>query len=99
MRPRSCSLCGQPADVSALLLLSTLGVRNRRQQSAKAIPLCNACISVARESSVPVVGNSLTDALTLAWNALTRQSHEYSHPTEAHSPLLPSANVGQKPTN
>src|SRR6185312_1931314 len=99
MRPRSCSLCGHPADVSVLIYLSTLRVRKRRQQSAKAIPLCNACVNTARESDGHEVGRCLMDALTQARSALTRQSDEQSHSATTTSSTSSGQSVGPESTN
>lgn len=83
MRPRPCSLCGRPADVSAVVLLSTLRISPRRQQSTKAVVFCTACINAfLNDGGEPDDSNTiqrLSDALTPAWNALTRHSDEQSH--------------------
>jgi len=99
MTPKSCSLCGRPADVSAFVLVSTLQVSPRRQHSAKAIPFCNACLSTATGCKDSAVTATVIGALTTAWKALTRQSHELSQSQKVHSPDLQVGPTRSEPTS
>src|SRR4051812_12270515 len=80
MRPKPCSLCGNPADFSFVILASTLQVRPRQQQSSAAVPFCRSCIEAALSSrSIEPLGSHpspITDALTAALHALTESSSE-----------------------
>jgi hypothetical protein len=79
MSTKPCSLCGRAADISVLVLISTLRIAPRHQHSAPSIPLCNACLSVSATSARPEVQARLTNALTTACSALTRHSDEQSN--------------------
>jgi hypothetical protein len=78
MIPKPCSLCGRPADVSILLLVSTLRIKPRQQESSPSISFCNACLNLRHEQASPEVLARLADALTRACEALTRHSNEHS---------------------
>ena len=75
MRPKPCSLCGQLADVSFVVLASTLRVHPRRQQTSPSIPFCHWCVESFLRASLPSVDRNivspLTGALTTTYNALT----------------------------
>lgn len=99
MTPKSCSLCGRPADSSAVVIVSTLRVSPRRQQSSTAIPFCNACLTTARTTNGITVGQCVSAALTTASDALTRQSDEQSHSPKAHSLALSTKRNGSESTS
>jgi hypothetical protein len=102
MSAKPCALCGRPADISVLLLVSTLRISPRDQQSAPAIPLCKACVSISEDSGTstePKVDVCLTEALTTACKALTKHSSERSDsPTATSGPTAPSADGAQSAT-
>jgi hypothetical protein len=102
MRPRPCSLCGYPADVSVVLLLSTLRVSSRSQQSTKSIPFCAPCMSAfvgeSRASGEPSLVSALRTALTPAWNALTTHPEEQSLATNPDLQHPPVQVIGQGST-
>lgn len=99
MKPRSCSLCGLPADVSVVLLVSTLRVSPRRQQSTTAIPLCNACLTAAAISDSSEVGRVVAQALTQACSVLTSQSNEQPNPPNPPSLSVAGESVGPESTS
>ncbi len=72
MKPKPCSLCGQPADVSFIILASTLGISPRQQKSSAAIPFCTACLRTAADRNTPDHHQGLIDALTTAEGAFLR---------------------------
>lgn len=44
MEAKPCSRCSHPASFSFCVLLSTVGVRPRTQQSSKSVSLCQSCL-------------------------------------------------------
>lgn len=71
MRPKPCSLCGQPADFSFVILASTLRISPRRQKSSTSIPICNSCLRRPAERNSPDHHQGLSDALTTARGAFS----------------------------
>jgi hypothetical protein len=102
MSVRPCSLCGRSADISVLLLVSTLRVSPRDQQSAPTIPLCKACVSLSATSGTSTkseVDARLAQALTTACKALTGHSNERSNsPTATSGSTLPQPMCPQSAT-
>jgi hypothetical protein len=47
---KSCSYCSQPAQYSLTVLLSTVGVSSREQQSSRVVLFCNDCLQELCES-------------------------------------------------
>jgi hypothetical protein len=45
METKPCSRCSRPASLSFYLLLSTVGIRPRLQQSSKSLLLCSSCMA------------------------------------------------------
>jgi hypothetical protein len=41
---KSCSYCSQPAQYSLTVLLSTVGISSRAQQSSRVVLFCNDCL-------------------------------------------------------
>lgn len=103
MRPRPCSLCGHPADVSVVVVLSTLRIRSRRQQYTKSVPFCAVCfgefINGFHSPDDPSFVSTFADALTPAWNALTKESDEQSLIAKARSQDSPSQIIGSESTS
>jgi len=69
MNPKPCSLCGQPADVSFVILASTLRISPRQQKSSAAVPFCKACLRLSVGQDSPDPYQTLSDALTTAKGA------------------------------
>jgi len=78
MRPKPCSLCGQPADFSFVLLASTLRLSPRRQKSSESIAICETCIRAVINSRTTAdevrPASPLNYALTTCYHALTKHS-------------------------
>jgi hypothetical protein len=78
MPAKPCSLCGRPADVSFVVLASTLRSTPRRQKSSHSVAYCNSCVGAvinsrtASDETRP--HSSLTNALTQCYQALTSNS-------------------------
>lgn len=47
---KSCSYCSQPAQYSLTVLLSTVGVSSREQQSSRVVLFCDDCLRELCES-------------------------------------------------
>jgi hypothetical protein len=98
--PKPCSVCGAPADFSVVLLVSTLRVRPRQQNSPSSISLCSRCLGVRGPGIAPEVAAGLASALTIGCNALTKDSNGQSHSPESpvampgESDLALTANTG-----
>ena len=47
---KSCSYCSQPAQYSLTVLLSTVGISSREQQSSRVVLFCHDCLEELCES-------------------------------------------------
>lgn len=66
-----CSCCGQSAQYSVASVISTRGVRPRRQQCSPAVVFCESCI---RELCDVAVSPLMQDALKSAYTAIKNHS-------------------------
>jgi hypothetical protein len=99
MSSKPCSLCGQPADISVLLLASTLRISPRQQESSPSVRFCSACLGLRHEQMSFGVHARLADALTRTCEALTRHSNEHAHsPNRASGSAMPQP-ICPEPTN
>jgi hypothetical protein len=64
-----CSNCSQPAQFSMNIIVSTVGVSKRLQQSSPAVLLCDACI---QKSSDRLHSSALRKAVNNAYTKLER---------------------------
>lgn len=71
---KHCLLCERPAEFSLCMIVSTLGVSNRRQKSTTALSFCASCLQ--RVLAEGEVGSTvcLRRALSEAYRALTQHS-------------------------
>lgn len=70
MRP-CCSKCGGPAEYTLNVIVSTLGISPRGQQTSKIVPFCSACMSTLFETSVPKVVRVFLEVVNTAYTTLT----------------------------
>src|SRR5690242_11633642 len=86
MRPKPCSLCGSPADISFVVIASTLRVRPRCQEYSTSVLFCHSCmgvlLSVCSPELAPQSALPLTDALTSTFHALTKRRSLQFNPTK-----------------
>jgi hypothetical protein len=103
MQPKPCSLCGSPADVSFVILASTLRIRPRRQNTSASVPFCQSCINgVLSNSHFEMVGSHpspFTDALTNCFGALTKQSSQQINPVETIGVTNAKSQTSSQPTS
>jgi hypothetical protein len=88
MRPKPCSLCGNPAEYSLQFLLSTLGRTPRLQKTTSAVLLCSACMQGCFASMEPVRPSTLIEPLKTTYTKFASHSDEPSN-----SASLPNDNV------
>jgi hypothetical protein len=65
-----CSVCSQPAEFSINVIVSTLGLRARLQQSSSAVLLCDACL---QKSSDRMHSSALRKAVNDAYTKLKQR--------------------------
>ena len=66
---KRCEFCGDPAQYSVAFVLSTVGVRPRRQKCSPVVLSCDDCIQTLYESD-PQIPEELQNALKRAYTAL-----------------------------
>jgi hypothetical protein len=66
---KKCEFCGDPAHYSIAFVLSTLGIRPRRQKCSSVILICDDCIQTLYESD-PQIPEELQNALKRAYTTL-----------------------------
>lgn len=66
-----CVTCGGPAEMTLCGLLSTLGVRPRKQKPAKSVPFCIPCLRALCRDPAVRLPPKLQDRLGAALTALT----------------------------
>ena len=77
MKPSLCR-CGGRAEYSVCVLVSSLGVRPRRQKCGRSQSFCTACIRrlvEERSGMASGIQESLTEAYTAIANTLGKESH------------------------
>jgi hypothetical protein len=82
---KRCLHCGSLAEFSLCIVVSTLGVSNRRQKSTTALPFCASCLQRVfsdREFRAPA---RVGEALNEAYRALTPYSIRQTDPTDYQS--------------
>jgi hypothetical protein len=95
MPRKPCSLCGRPADISFVILSSTLRIHPRRQKSSHSVAYCNSCVRAVINSRTASdntqLHSPLIEALTTCYHALTSNSDLTANPksqemeTNAHT--------------
>jgi hypothetical protein len=66
---KTCEFCGEPAHYSLAFVLSTLGVRPRRQKCSPVVLICDDCIRTLYESD-PQIPEELQNALKRAYTTI-----------------------------
>lgn len=89
---KCCLHCECLAEFSLCMIVSTLGVSNRRQRCTTALPFCASCLQrLLREDEVSTSAY-LRRALSEAYRALTQHSVD---PTELRAEAKPSRKRGR----
>ena len=81
MKPSLCG-CGARAGYSVSVLVSSLGLRPRRQKCGRAKTFCAACIQRLLDG-VPRTASGIQESLTLAYTAIADTLGTESHPQPA----------------
>ena len=81
---KSCSNCSQPAQYSFTVLLSTVGVSSREQQSSRVVLFCNDCLQELCES-VCWGSEDVQRAVNNAYTALIQRLRERSAENDRRS--------------
>jgi hypothetical protein len=66
---KKCEFCSQPAQYSLAFVLSTVGVRPRRQKCSSVVLICDKCIREFYESD-PQIPEELQNTLKRAYTTL-----------------------------
>ena len=69
-QPKLCSCCNRPAEFSLSFLISTLRVKDRKQQCSQSVPLCRSCIHDFCDSEASESAAKLREALRNAYTAI-----------------------------
>ncbi len=72
---KSCSNCAAAAKYSAVVIISTVGVKERVQKSSSAVLFCDACL---REFGDLLCSGALQKAVNSAYTALKQSLRERS---------------------
>ena len=72
---KSCSNCAAAAQYSAVVIISTVGVKERVQKSSAAVLFCDACL---REFNDLLCSGDLQKAVNSAYTALNHGLRERS---------------------
>ena len=70
---RRCLHCERPAEVSLCAVISTLGIRGRRQKCTASLPFCVSCLQRVCAKSEGSLALQIRKALKTALYALTEQ--------------------------
>jgi len=81
MKRPVCS-CGEPAEYSLCVLVSTLAVRPRRQKCGRARLLCAACMRELVNNQCHHAASGVLESLRSAYTALLRFSESLVHPSD-----------------
>lgn len=82
MKPSFCR-CGARAEYSACVLVSTLGLRPRRQKCGRAHAFCSACIQKLPSERWSVDASDVQESLRQAYTAIAELSGAESNPHRA----------------
>jgi len=78
---KTCEFCRQPARYSLAFVLSTVGVRPRRQKCSSVVRMCDKCIREFYESD-PQIPEELQNALKRAYTTLNSAPTDYAQRPE-----------------
>jgi len=78
---KKCEFCGDPAQYSLAFVLSTVGVRPRRQKCSSVVLICDDCIQTLYESD-PQIPEELQIALKRAYTALNSVPTDHTQRSE-----------------
>lgn len=70
-----CSKCSGPARFSVVVIVSTVGVSHRLQQSSQAVLFCDDCL---RELSGRLCSDAFSNAVNNAYTTLNERLREHS---------------------
>lgn len=76
---RLCSCCNCPAEFSLSFLISTLRVKDRKQQCSQSVPLCKSCIHDFCDGEAAQSAAKLREALRNAYTAIKLALSEVIH--------------------
>jgi hypothetical protein len=69
---KPCSHCSREAELSIICVISTVGVRPRRQKSSKTVLFCHGCIRDLLAGGAHLLTGDLQKSVN---NAYTRMNH------------------------
>lgn len=78
---KKCEFCGDPAQYSLAFVLSTVGVRPRRQKCSSVVLICDDCIHTLYESD-PQIPEELQNALKRAYTTLNSVPTDHAKRSE-----------------
>jgi hypothetical protein len=78
---KKCEFCGDPAQYSLAFVLSTVGVRPRRQKCSSVVLICDDCIHTLYESD-PQIPEELQNALKRAYTTLNSVPTDHTQRSE-----------------
>jgi hypothetical protein len=78
---KKCEFCGDPAQYSLAFVLSTVGVRPRRQKCSSVVLICGDCIQTLYESD-PQIPEELQNALKRAYTTLNSVPTDHTQRSE-----------------
>jgi hypothetical protein len=78
---KKCEFCSQPAQYSLAFVLSTVGVRPRRQKCSSVVLICDKCIREFYESD-PQIPEDLQNALKRAYATLNSAPTDHAQRPE-----------------
>lgn len=81
---KKCEFCGDPAQYSLAFVLSTVGVRPRRQKCSSVVLICDDCIHTLYESD-PQIPEELQNALKRAYTTINLAPADHSQRPENES--------------
>ena len=76
---KACSVCGSQAEVSLVVLVSTLGLKPRQQKSSEAVSVCRGCLRGSEMWSGHQGSSALKLRVNEAVGALTERFVSKSH--------------------
>jgi hypothetical protein len=78
---KKCEFCRQPAHYSLAFVLSTVGVRPRRQKCSSVVLICDKCIREFYESD-PQIPEELQNALRRAYTTINSAPTDHAQRSE-----------------